>query len=356
MRALVLWADGASTNLGVQVLARGAEALAHSAWPEASVEFLNYGSTTAPMRVGNARALGLELARSEHGLVDWLREFDVVLDTRGGDSFSDIYGLSRHVGMTLLAEAVRRSGTRYVLTPQTIGPFATWRGRRLASRTLRSADVVMARDAESANAAARLGRPVDLTTTDMVFALPQPIESVRYDVLLNVSGLLWEPNPHVDSNAYRGAVRGIHAALTAEGRRVTLLAHVLDSANTDNDVPAITSLAGDVGTDDVLIPESLDHVRTTLAGARVVIGSRMHACLNALSVGTPAVALAYSRKFKPLLSALNWDETVDLRTTGDATTDVVERLSSPDLRARAAAVQQTGAALMIDAAQALTAR
>ena len=45
-----------------------------------------------------------------------------------------------------------------------------------------------------------------------------------------------------------------------------------------------------------------------------MIGSRMHACLNALSVGTPAIPLAYSRKFAPLLGDLGWAHVVDLRT------------------------------------------
>jgi polysaccharide pyruvyl transferase WcaK-like protein len=39
----------------------------------------------------------------------------------------------------------------------------------------------------------------------------------------------------------------------------------------------------------------------------------MHACLNALSTGTSAIPLAYSRKFSPLLEDLGWHHTIDLR-------------------------------------------
>ena len=59
----------------------------------------------------------------------------------------------------------------------------------------------------------------------------------------------------------------------------------------------------------------------------------MHACLNALSVGTPAIPLAYSRKFEPLLSDLGWSHTVDLRTTADPVDEVMRLLESPDLEA-----------------------
>src|SRR5699024_8723063 len=106
----------------------------------------------------------------------------------------------------------------------------------------------------------------------------------------------------------------------ADGREVTLLAHVLDNPTPDNDVPAARELAGQVGGDlEVVVPTDLDSVRETIAGARLLIGSRMHACLNALSVGTPAIPLAYSRKFAPLLDSVRWTTGFDLRTDDPAT-------------------------------------
>ena len=79
-------------------------------------------------------------------------------------------------------------------------------------------------------------------------------------------------------------------------------------------------LAGQVGGDlEVVVPTDLDSVRETIAGARLLIGSRMHACLNALSVGTPAIPLAYSRKFAPLLDSVGWTTGFDLRTDDPAT-------------------------------------
>jgi colanic acid/amylovoran biosynthesis protein len=118
----------------------------------------------------------------------------------------------------------------------------------------------------------------------------------------------------------------------ADGRSVTLLAHVLESSNPDNDVPAMREFAATAAPDaELVIPVQLEDVRRTVASARVVIGSRMHACLNALSVGTPAVPLAYSRKFEPLLADLGWAHTVDLRTAADPAADVLRELAVPDL-------------------------
>ena len=80
---------------------------------------------------------------------------------------------------------------------------------------------------------------------------------------------------------------------------------MIDSPVADNDVPAIRELAAELGGDvEIVLPQDLDEVRAVTASAAVVVGSRMHACLNALSTGTPAVPLAYSRKFDPLLRDL----------------------------------------------------
>jgi polysaccharide pyruvyl transferase WcaK-like protein len=216
----------------------------------------------------------------------------------------------------------------------------------------------MARDSVSAKAATRLGRPVDALTTDVVFALDIPEVTTRRDVIMNISGLLWRSNPHVDAAAYRAAVTGLYDALVAEGRSVSLLAHVLESSGPDNDLPAVHEFAQSHAPDaEVLHPTSLTDVRQMLRGANLVIGSRMHACLNALSVGTPAIPLAYSRKFAPLLGDLGWDHVVDLRSQADEVDRLaVEIAAQSSLRAETAELGQRAAGLLERATDALRVR
>lgn len=339
MKVLVLWADDRSTNLGVRVLASGTAEVVRRVWPDAEVSFLSWGNSQAPMRVGSWKALVRERVQNRNGLKAWIRRYDLVVDTRAGDSFADIYGVPRLVSMSGLAEFIHHARVPLVLGPQTVGPFNTRRGRLIARRSLSTANLVMSRDAASTAAAQRLGRRVDAQTTDVVFALPKPRPTATHDVLLNVSGLLWAPNPHVDHEEYQCVMESLCGRLAAAGRRVTLLAHVLDSSLVDNDVPAVRDLAARCGGElDVVVPESLDHARSAVAAAEVVIGSRMHACLNALSVGTPAVALAYSRKFEPLLADIGWSRTVDLRSHPDPVSAAMTAIDAPDL---AVATQKT---------------
>lgn len=355
MRVLVLWASDRSPNLGVRVLGAGTEALLRRVWPGCEVVFHNYGAQSAPVPIGSVRPLVKEALTRRGGLADWFRGFDLILDTRAGDSFASIYGLDRHAAMSGAAGYARRAGVPVVLGPQTIGPFDGRLARAIATRSLRSADLVMARDSASAAAADSLGRPVDVLTTDVVFALDVPEAVTRRDVVLNVSGLLWRDNPHVPAAAYRRAVREVYQALRAEGRTVSLLAHVLASSGPDNDLPAVEEFGHRHAPEaERLVPASLTDVRQALRGAALVIGSRMHACLNALSVGTPAVPLAYSRKFAPLLGDLGWPHVVDLRDEPDrAAHRVTEIAGRDDLTATTAELGERTAGLLRRATDAL---
>lgn len=357
MRALVLWADEQSPNLGVRALGAGTSHLLRRVWPDVEVTYHNYGARSTPVPVGMLRYAARERVTGRGGLVPWLASFDLVIDTRSGDSFADIYGLRRLAVMTALADAVRRAGVPLVMGPQTIGPFGSRLGRYLGRRSMSMAGMVMARDSVSAGVARSLGRADVVPTTDVVFALPEPPGRPRRDVVLNVSGLLWQPGPHVPHELYRGVVVGAVRSLVADGRRVTLVPHVLDSPSADNDVRVLPDVVRAVGgVVDVAIPTSLDDVRGIVGAADLVIGSRMHVCLNALSVGTPAIALAYSRKFQPLLADLGWPHTIDLSSDPDPagalrqTLGEVEGSDPPAVRERAtsnldSAVRALGAVL-----------
>lgn len=245
-----------------------------------------------------------------------------MLDTRAGDSFADIYGLPRLRQICQMAEFVRACGVPLVLGPQTIGPFDSRLGKLMGSASLRRASLVMARDSVSAEAARRLGRTPDVLTTDVVFAMDQPEAEGSRDVLLNVSGLLWTSDDHGPAEKYREGIRSLIRGLQDRGRTVSLLSHVLDSGFPDNDEPTARALQEEFQFEHI-VPRDLTHLRSVAKGAELVIGSRMHACLNALSVGTPSIPLAYSRKFRPLLGDLGWPHVVDLKESQHPAEDVL---------------------------------
>lgn len=352
MRVLVLWADANNNaNLGVRALAQGMESLARQAWGDSiEVELQDFGAGASGVSFGKSAILQEWVSR--RGAVrDRLAGFDIVLDSGAGDSFTDAYGLRRLAQMTTVQAAARSLNIPIVMGPQTIGPLRTRAGRLIAKRSIRGMTSVLARDSASAQEARSLGRPVDYAATDVVFALPVvPVEKSR-DIVLNVSGLVWQENSHIDAHRYRQSIRAVINELITCGRRVTVMTHVIGPdrpfggpETKDNDTPAARVLEREFGSRDafeVAFPSDLAEARAILGGAELVIGTRMHACLNALSMGTPAIPLAYSRKFRPLLEDLDWPWTIDLRATPDFGDDLVSLAESTSTIDVAARVQRT---------------
>lgn len=341
MKVLVLWARPGATNLGVQALAEGTRALALRAFPNADVRCHGTG---APDVEGNDGPVNLlrhthvlaRALRSDREFKGWVRSFDLILDTRAGDSFADIYGLDGLAKMTLMSELAHAWGVPVVLTPQTVGPFVSRRARLLARRTLRNAGLIMTRDRQSSEVVRDLGFKTDVVASDVAFALDGVDAATQSrDVLLNVSGLLWSPNPHVDNERYRAAVVELFGTLKDAGREVSLLGHVVHEHERpgDNDSFAMSELSRVLGgAPEIIRPNGLLDVRRTIASATAVVGSRMHACLNAISLGVPAVPLGYSDKFSPLMADLGLaDITVDLRRSARVSTDVMTVLERPNL-------------------------
>jgi len=242
MKVLILWADVQSANLGVRVVAEGTAQLVRCAFgPDVSIDFQDFRGRSTGIRVTIPRIIGLQFGLGR--LAKLIRSASVVVDTGAGDSFSDIYGPKAVLAFIACQSAVRRAGVPLAYGPQTIGPFRT-PIRLLAARSLKRASLILARDTESHCVAIQMGATMPVLATDVVFALNGSVSAHQdYDVLFNVSGLLWDRNPHVDNEAYRAAVHGMIQALQARGRRVTLLAHVLETDNPDNDAGCVSTLA-----------------------------------------------------------------------------------------------------------------
>ncbi|WP_237205895.1 polysaccharide pyruvyl transferase family protein [Rothia nasimurium] len=343
MRVLILWANEAHPNLGVAALGQGAKELAKQAFgPDTDVRFhgtgaANLPSNDGPLNISLLKTLLKESLRKNSQFNQWIKGFDLIIDMRGGDSFTDIYGIKRQIKTSFLSWLAPVYGIPVVLGPQTIGPFDSILGKIFGLLSLKRAQIVMARDPKSYSFSQKLFRTPDDLVTDVVFALPHQSLEKKYDVLLNVSGLLWDENPHVDYVEYRLLVKSLLDKLQAEGRKVTLLPHVLrgedQTSRIDNDEYPLEDLACDYPDIETVVPQTLEEVREIVGSARLVIAARMHACLNAISMGTPAIALAYSRKFDPLLKQLQWEHTFNLMNGPVNPDDIVTLVSQEKILA-----------------------
>lgn len=335
----------------MRALAEGSRILAHAAFgADADVVFQDFdgGDSAAPL---GGRELASAVVHKATPALDGLRSCDVILDTGGGDSFSDIYGLKRLAVLAGVQRTLRSSGASYVMLPQTVGPFSTGAARLLGRQRLTGVDLVFSRDSVSRDVVERFSTTV-VKGTDLVFQLPEPdVQDEEREsssrVALNVSGLLYQRSGDRLARGYRELMASTVDLLRSHFEEVVLLPHVLRNSSSDDDESLVGELVESFG-DRVSahVPRDLWDARSVILGCSLVVGSRMHACLNALSLGVPAFALAYSRKFGPLMRDLGWEYSADL-SDGDA--EVLRslqlwlgRLRSGELREAAARAQYTG--------------
>jgi polysaccharide pyruvyl transferase WcaK-like protein len=269
-----------------------------------------------------------------------------VADITGGDSFSDIYGLRRLIFGTLNKLLVLASGADLVLLPQTYGPFRGRCARLLARLVISRAAAVYSRDRQGLVELAALthGRRMrasprfcpdvafmlDAIPPERVCTLPTPLpEKGTVELIgMNVSGLLYNGGYTRDNMFglradYRSLIHRITEVLLSQTRAsILLIPHVFVPAGhveSDSDVcrrvfeDLVDRYPGRV----FLLQGEYDQsqVKYVIGVCRFFIGSRMHACIAAISQGVPAVALAYSRKFKGVFGSVGCEDlVVDLRS------------------------------------------
>jgi polysaccharide pyruvyl transferase WcaK-like protein len=356
-RLLLLGATFDTGNMGVGALAAGAVTIARRRFPEASIRLLNYGRqptrttinahgqrvdlplvnlrfswklwlpnniATLLLLAGVFRLFGARGVDALARLNPWVgavRDADVALAVSGGDSFSDIYGFARFLYVALPQLLVMALGRPLVVLPQTIGPFRGRLCRAIARAIVRYAALTYSRDASGVGELqSLLGDSPQAGKArfcnDMAFVLeprpprmaPSPRPMVRPLVGLNVSGLLmmggYTRNNMFGLNVdYPALVERIVDMLVRQKDTDLLLVPHVFSGDQECDAAAAAvvhdRLASKYPARLRVVQERHDQseIKHVIGRCDFFVGSRMHACIAALSQGIPAVGIAYSDKF-----------------------------------------------------------
>jgi polysaccharide pyruvyl transferase WcaK-like protein len=330
----LLWHSATSDNMGVGALTLSQIAIVRKVAGELglSVRFMILGwRDPQPSYVtdSDVEVVGLrsrDLIHPTAGLSAHVRRCDLVLDIGAGDSFADIYGITRFTKMFLSKLVVLLSRRSLVLSPQTIGPFERWWTRLLARATINGAGIVCTRDELSTRYLTQIGYRGDVTeATDVALVLPfEPAKHPRAGLLrvgVNVSGLLFNGGYTRDNMfalhvEYPRLVRELIGGLMhRDDCEVHLVGHVFSREQFVEDDQRVAEVLSAEFPGTILAPSftSPGEAKSYIAALDFFCGSRMHACIAAFSSGVPVVPLAYSRKFAGLFATLGYDETIDLR-------------------------------------------
>ena len=275
----------------------------------------------------------------------WLRrilEANINLSLAGGDSFSDIYGMERLVYVLFPQILVILLGRRLILLPQTYGPFKKKISRILARYIFQRAISIYSRDLEGMNLIKKLlGRddPKLRFIPDLGFALkPEPfdqntmlqiLEAKQGSVLvgLNISRLLYmggytENNMFGLKEEYPKLINVLLDFLVKEVQcKVLLIPHVYGGSDSmESEFMLCRRLLPDFSHKFPgrirFIDKTFSHrqIKSIIGQCDLMIGSRMHACIAAVSQCVPTLCLAYSDKFNGVMSSVSADiNVVDLR-------------------------------------------
>lgn len=292
-------------------------------------------------------------------LNDWLRShfntllaisrIDCCYAIAGGDSFSDIYGLRRFTYVALPQLLVSLLGRPLVQLPQTYGPFEGRCAKLIARTILQRSDTILSRDRPGCSVVASLlrGKPkVTHVSPDLGFFMqPQTPPSATLELLrvaksqrllvgLNVSSLLYmggysghnmfrlrDPFPVlIEQLALR--------LLSDEQVSLILVPHVCGGPSSQEDETRLCKRLAEKlrlahSSHLYTLPELLTHQETkgAIGWCDLFIGSRMHACVAAVSQAVPTICLAYSQKFAGVMDVYNGPSVViDLRDSDTSRT------------------------------------
>lgn len=279
-----------------------------------------------------------------------MHQSDFVGDINGGDSFSDIYGIRRFIIGTMPAVIALLLNKNLTLLPQTYGPFGSKLSKYIARFILNRAAFILSRDRESIKLIQSLTRNRALKyevmfCPDVAFML----DSIKPDQIdiqppidtnesapkigLNLNGLMYSGGYTQDNmfglkfNYNEFVYKLVLKILESTESHILLVPHTFGPpGNINSDPDACRNMLDSLPNlyKDRVHMVMGEYDQSQLKGiintCDFFIGSRMHACIAALSQGIPTIGIAYSKKFIGVFDSIgSGDTVVDARTSDEET-------------------------------------
>lgn len=270
----------------------------------------------------------------------WLKTLasaDIIGDIRGGDSFSNIYGLKRFLLGTIPDIITILLKKRLILLPQTYGPYNGKIARIVAKYIIKNAFRLYSRDRHSPtylrNIFPNLKLPLDYCP-DVAFTLEaselkyfetaKPFQKTSKPLIgINVNGLMYKGGYtgknmfHLKFEYKDFIIRIIKTLQEETDADMLLIPHTFGPSGTvDSDPDACHEiyelLSPDLSERINMVTRKYNQndIKAIIGICDFFIGSRMHSCIAALSQAIPTVGVAYSKKFTGVFNSLDFDEYV----------------------------------------------
>jgi len=246
---------------------------------------------------------------------------DAIIDIRG---YSLPPGGAGAFGDYLRAVIASRARACRIILPQAMGPVDGRVSRSLAARSLRLAASVSARDRVTRDFVKALGLSVPGLCPDIAFLFPAAPAERAHEILDEVGVgaqpfLAMTPNMRVYErsavedgvNAYVAALARIaRDAARTFGAKVLMIPHESagPGAGDSTVIDEVTAHLGNGGAVHRLHDAfSAAEVKAVIGRAELVVGSRYHSLIAALSMRVPCVPISWSHKYDMLMQDVGLD-------------------------------------------------
>lgn len=230
-------------------------------------------------------------------------DLDLVLDA-SGFAYGDQWGGRNVKLLTAEIGRLKRHQTGYILLPQAFGPFTRKSDQQALAKGLLSALMTCARDEQSYKHLIQYASAADIQQfADFTNLLEPPARAAMsteksYGLVIPNSAML---GPRNHNNAWRTVyLQQLQTAIQLmreRGIRPVLLNH---EGKADEQL-CKQLLQIDAGLE-LISPDSALEVKAWIAGAQLVICSRFHGCVSALSSGVPCIGTSWSHKYEMLFA------------------------------------------------------
>lgn len=341
------------TNRGINAFTRGTIQYIHNKLPNARINIFDNGITSKNFRLDKINSFPLninsltslcvnsflwkifpflrEFIEERAELIKEIRNSNRIICLNGGDSFSDIYGLKRISYLSAINIFALLLDKKYVFFPQTIGPFNARLSKRIAGFILKKAEHVYVREEYSEQIARKiLPRDKVTLTVDMAFLMNPDKKKIKKFIKseniigINISGLLYSNSWYRkllknQENRYRKLIRELITYFVKEKKlNVMLIPHdykfkEIDGGGDDLACKAVYKDFKDKYPSRIsMVNEELNEkqIKGVISACDFFIGSRMHACIAAISTKVPTCPIAYSHKFKGIMKTINLESAV----------------------------------------------
>lgn len=234
-------------------------------------------------------------------------DLDGVIDA-SGYAYSSIWGDHAMIQTAREIDRFAARGKPYIFMPQAFGPFTAGPAVTHFSAALRRAALVCARDPDSQRALAQLpGGPApalrlfpDFTTTAESRSSPSDRRQIDRQIALVVPNVEMTGARNTD-DAWRAQYLDVMTAACDEAAKLGYTVRVLNHEGA-RDQELCERLAAAAGLGPVIVESDPLALRGVIGAAGLLIGSRFHACVAALSQGVPCVGTSWSHKYRHLFA------------------------------------------------------